>query len=510
MVYNDCNNHYYSEVNVKNSGKKLWTAIALSAVSLITAGALVACGGDKPNEGEGEGNNPPPAETTISYQFVGEYGDDTLTGMGFGYRFLLNFYSDSTITYSGYNYLTMDTSAYTENTGFAEKWGKGTWKSGKDEEGEDCLVLTMQYDTDAVNMNAGGAQLTLPGIRKNYYIYENYTFTIDVPFASGRTAKIVGGTTVKYKNYNEFIDGEKYVEDLEEGTLLEDATNHFKMICDAEGNAYLYRGVAVPKKTNEYKYLLAEKTTWSYNNSKLTVGGKDATVTDKAVSLAYKYASQLGDKDLTLTCADASALLEEGGGINYIALFTGKAGDKDISLKVKADGTAEFKGAFNSTQFTWARYADKLVFKEVGQTKDPIECTIGNDGSCTFVFDNKYGETQLGGTVTASDCSAIPQTAVVTFTSDNQTAGTKLEMYADGTGRFLIFNGMMHADITWTSTADSLTLTLVDSKNGTLGSVTVEGTSATFTWNYAPAFAGNQEVGGTFTCADISALLQAE
>lgn len=106
------------------NSKKL-CASAICGVMLVGAMAsMAACAPKEP------GNDNPPEQgsepKTIVYQLEGEYTDDTLKGYGFDYFYLLNLYSDNTITYSGYNQLGMDSSSYAENSAFYEKWGKGS------------------------------------------------------------------------------------------------------------------------------------------------------------------------------------------------------------------------------------------------------------------------------------------------------------------------------------------------------------------------------------------------
>lgn len=376
--------------------------------------SLASCGGQTDNKKEDDKPSDTTTETTISYQLVGEYTDDTLKGYGFDYFYLLNLYSDNTISYSGYNQLGMNTSSYKTNTSFSEEWGTGKWENTKDVEDEDCIKITLLYGSSVSD--------TLKGKKFTYEVYpdasNNITFTIDVPFQSGRQAKISGGTTIKYKDYDEFIKAYSYVENLPENPLavLEDSSTHYRVYCTEDKVASLYSGRLDPG-TSTYKYLVAKSGTYHYTSSKLYFTFEndiEATIDGKKVTLNYTYS--MGGQysiDLTLTCDDGSKLFVESEAPvdeNLLCTFTNSENEK-LSLKVYKDKTATFQGSFSSTPFTWVYDSanNQLVFTEVNKEGTPkvVNAPINDDNSCTFVFSNKFGDYELGGTVTCADVSVL-------------------------------------------------------------------------------------------------------
>lgn len=505
--------------------KKCFAAVAaVMAVSMACAFAACSNSGNGENANEGENKEPTTTEKTISYQLEGEYTDDTLKGYGFDYFYLLNLYSDNTISYSGYNQLGMDTSAYATNSSFTEKWGKGSWKVGEDVEGEECINITLIYDTGAVNSQTGSQ---LVGTFK-YSVYENasgtITFTIDVPFASGRQSSISGSSTVKYNTYDDFIAAHAYKEELPSSSaaVLEDSTNHYKAYCLEDGSVKLYSG-KLDAGTNKYKYLLSKEGTWRYADSKLIFNfGSDieATVSGSSASLAYTYSLGTQPVELTLTCADASALLKEGSGSNDtaqpIVTFTNSENEK-LKLDVYEGGTATFTGNYNSTKFLWTYSDGVITFTEADpgeNTAKVVTVTVNEDNSATFTYENKYTygttEVDLGGTVTCADVSALTGgsaavTTLVTFTGTTEANTATFAFNSDGTAAMSAFGGQMTINFTWAYANGTLTVTPTNSDDGAAFTVTISGTKGTF--SYSKTVMSAYTAGGDFSCDDISALI---
>ena len=495
------------------NSKKL-CASAICGVMLV--GAMASMAACAPKE---QGNDNPPEQgsepKTIVYQLEGEYTDDTLKGYGFDYFYLLNLYSDNTITYSGYNQLGMDSSSYAENSAFYEKWGKGSWEIGEDVEGEECINIKLICDEDAVNLNGGGTQIIGTFL---YSVYENsqgnITFTIDVPFASGRESSITGGKTIKYENYDQFIEAHLYKESLPESSLalLEDKDKNYRLYCLEDGTAQLYSG-RIDAGTDTYKYISSQSGRWNYSEGQLkfNFGGADvvATVEGTKATLNYSYNMGTAGVELALVCEDASAILQEGSGGEIeqpVATFTYTSDATKTGMKVYEDGTAVFVGIFgNTTDFTWVRTGNTLTFTEVKEDSPAvIEATIEGDGTCTFTHDPVYGEVHLGGEMTCANASTIPQTALVTFDGGEEEIGT-VSFYADGTATFSV--NVMKINFTWVYDGGKLTVTPVNPDDGAAFEVTIaEDNSATFTYTKS-LMGGAYNMGGTFVCEDISALI---
>ena len=138
--------------------KGLTSLFLLAGIALLTG-----CGGESSTTAQGGsastgGNGSSTTTETIAYQFLGTFTDATVQMMGFEYEILLNLNKDGTVEGSGYNILSMDTSTYTENSGFYDDWIGGSWEEGEDEEGQECIVLETVFGKDAVNIMWKGHQ----------------------------------------------------------------------------------------------------------------------------------------------------------------------------------------------------------------------------------------------------------------------------------------------------------------------------------------------------------------
>lgn len=256
--------------------------------------------------------------SSITYQFLGRYTDATVQAMGFDYQILLNLNADGTVEGSGYNVLSMDTSSYSDNTGFYDDWINGDWEETTDEEGGDCIVLNTVYGNDAVNIMPGGSPLT--GTKHSYTLYPDedgsITFTLDWPVFSGRTADVTGSKTITYKDKDSFIKGVAYEYDEPENSLamFADETNHFHLYCLDDNTTILTSGKEDPG-SGDYKYSQVKTGTWEYADAALSFAFDgdetkyEATIEGTKATLNYRYVLY-GDygTDLVLTLDDVTPL----------------------------------------------------------------------------------------------------------------------------------------------------------------------------------------------------------
>lgn len=303
----------------KMKNKKGLTSLFLFAgIALLTG-----CGGESSTTAQGGsastgGNGSSTTTETIAYQFLGTFTDATVQMMGFEYEILLNLNTDGTVEGSGYNILSMDTSTYTENSGFYDDWIGGSWEEGEDEEGQECIVLETVFGKDAVNIMPGGAPLT--GTEHSYNLYPDadgtITFTLDWPVFSGRTGEVTGSSTITYHDKDSFIKGVAYQFDEPENSLamFADETAHFHLYCLDDNTTVLASGKEDPG-SKDYKYSTVKNGTWSYENEKLSFkfdgdeNTYEAKIEGTKATLEYRYVLY-GDYgiDLVLTLDDVTPL----------------------------------------------------------------------------------------------------------------------------------------------------------------------------------------------------------
>lgn len=498
---------------MKNLKKWLISGLAVAAAATMALG-LAACNDDTKKDEEEGGNKPPVTETAeISYQFTGHYTDSTLTGMGFDYYVVLNLMSDGSVAGSGYNSLTMDSSPYAENSGFAEKWYKGSWEDTVNEEGLDCIVLNVSYDTDAVNSMTGGQ---LVG-NFEYQLYKdsqgNIKFTLDVPFASGRQTEVTGSATVQYKTLDDFIQGNLYEFEEPEYIAMFQSTAKSeasaRLYCQDDGTALFYTSTQDPA-TKEEKYRLNSTWQWRCTDDSFTIiqsetDSIDATVSGTSATFAYTY-SLMGYVTINyeLSCDDISVLADNGGvappaeEVTTIATFNSTDGD---TLEVFSNGTAKAMafGGQLPVNFTWKYSGGSLVFTDAVNTEKVYTATISGN-SATLVYTDTMMGMEIKITFTCDDISAITgageTSSDVVFTSAD---GSTLTVKADGTAQVSAYGGVLKTDFTWTYSGGSLVFTDAEQPDKKY-TATITGTSATVV--YAESFATI-----TFTCDDISAII---
>ena len=490
---------------------KKWLIGGLAVAAAATMALGVAACSDGGNDDDEDRKNPPEEAAEIVWQFTGHYTDETLTGFGFDYYIMLNLFDDGTVAGSGYNQLSMDSSDYAENKGFSEKWWTGSWEETKNSEGLDCINLSVRYDEDAENIMGGG-------FAEGRFEYELYptaentiTFTLDCPIFSGREQQVTGSKTVKYKDFNSFIQGNLYVFEEPEYVVMFDAAADSmpgRIYVQEDGIALFYVGNVDPA-TNEAKYVISQTWSYTYNDGKLTfktseTSSVDATIEGTKATVEYERNATVNKIPYTLECADISDLEETEAPapdeeVKALVTFKG-AKNGTISLLEDGTGTMSPMGYFNIS-VTWTYKDGKLVITDAKDAAKTYTATI--DGVKATVT---YSDTLLGNdveeTFTCEDISAITDVAetpevLVTFTSKD---GSTLTVLDDGTANASVFDGALTVKFNWSY--QNGVLKFVDAKETTkVYTATINGTKATV--EYKENFLPDAVV---FTCEDITPL----
>lgn len=491
---------------MKRMKKWLIGGLAVAAAATMALG-LAACNDDT----EQEENKPPVTETAeIEWQFTGHYTDETLTGYGFDYYILLNLLDDGTVAGSGYNILSMDSSDYAENSGFSEKWWTGSWEETKNSEGLDCIKLSVRYDEDAENIMGGGFATS----RFEYELYPTsegtITFTLDCPIFSGRQQQVTGSKTVKYKDFDAFIQGNLYVfEEPEYVVMFATAAdkNPGRLYLQDDGTALFYVGSTDPA-TNQAKYVISQTWSWTYDGGKLVVktgatSQIEATIEGTKATIKYDRNAMGNIISYTMECADISALEDiEPPAPETPEVVAAFSGDKKGTIALLKDGTGTMSpmGYFN-IDVTWTYSGGKLVITDAENASKTYTATI-EGAKATVTYSDTLQGNPLSETFTCDDISAItsvpatPETLAV-FTS---TGGDTLTVYSDGTAQVSAFGGALKPIFNWTYEGGTLKFT--DSENSAkVYTAVISGTSATL--EYKETFATVN-----FSCADISALIK--
>lgn len=382
---------------------------------------LASCGGSSDNTAKPQSTPSSKEDTkTIAYQFKGNYTDATLTGLGYDYYILLNLFSDGTVAGSGYNKLSMDSSSYEKNTGFSEKWWKGTWKDAKNDEDLAYIDLKVSYGSDAKNIMGG---TTLEGSFE-YELYKDaagkMTFTIDCPIFSGRKQEISGSSTVEYADFNSFIQGNLYTWTAPTGSIaVFDTTSESSTIariyCMPKGSAYYYTGKTDPA-TNEVKYIAAGEWTWSYATDLVFSNGTTsytATVTDNAATLTYTTNLMGNEFKYVYSCSDVSALKTDGGKseekeeeVTVLATFADTSNNTVVFNSDKSAKLSAYSGMLNIS-FTWKYENEKLVLTDASDASKTYDVTVNADKSATFTYAATLAGNPISLTFTCADVTAL-------------------------------------------------------------------------------------------------------
>lgn len=473
----------------------------LAVCTAVTASAgLAACGNGDADKDKDKDKD---TRTTITYQFTGEFTNATLSGYGFDYYIMLNLNSDGKVKGSGYNCLSMDNRAADKNSGFGEKWFRGTWEEAKDEEDQDCVKITAIYDSDAKNSMTG---TTLTNT-STYYVVKKADgslsdFRLQSPIFSGTTEYMTQMKQNKtpYDTADKFIQANLYTwtaptgyEAVFETTSESQMTG--KIYLMPEGVADVYSGKQVPE-TTEYKFMKGESWQWSYSGGTLKVGEYTATVTGTTATLEYTKNAMGHDMPYKYACSDISKLTETAPVVpdlpTAIVTFTAQG----ATLEFYADHTAKLSayGGMLKPEFTWA-VADGVITLTDKENASKTYTSVTADGATKITYSDSLAGNPVSIELTCNDISAILSVEPVAVFTD--ASGATLSFFADHTAKASFFSGAMNINFTWTLQNGTVTLTdAVNTSKVYASTVSGQTTSLTIKDGYA---------NGTFTI-DVSKL----
>ena len=318
-------NRYQRGSYMNKIKKLLLSALCITLASAAVCG-IAACSDandkDPDNKppvtgGEEDGGSESGEWGEISYQLTGHFTTDTLQSYGFDYYYVLNLFKDGTAAGSGYNVGGGVGAGDAEDKGVFEKWWKGTWEETENEEGLECIMLEVSYDSDAKNEMNG----TLNTGDFEYQLYKNsegiINTTVKIPAMSGRDGTLTGSSEVKYDDLDAFIaaakeaaaadkpsGGEEEQPDAEgEALVTFTSTDGDTLTVYSDGTAQVsaFGGMVKPKFNWTYsggvlKFVDAEEPEKSYT---AVIDGKSATL---------EYKESFGT--VNFSCEDISALMK--------------------------------------------------------------------------------------------------------------------------------------------------------------------------------------------------------
>lgn len=370
--------------------KKKLLACLTAACAMCTAAALFAgCSEDKNPEKEPE--PAPPTETTIEWQFTGDYHE--LLNNGFDFYFLGNMMSDG----SGVIY-------------------HAQWFNGNITYTEIELEWNTETDRDGLTTFTASTQSASAGF-KDVSIYAEadgsikWQYTFQFMGGYSRTIDFVGTENPEYDSVDEwkaFVEedagtsGTDTPEEPEKEAILTFAGgegNSIEFYSDNTANIKAYGGAI----NFEYTWVLSDgvitMTSVSNPSEKITSSTVDGVTT-------IEYVASLGGNqvELTFTCSDISAL--EGVAEKVaIVTFEGGAGN---SIEFYADKTARiiaYGGAIDF-EYTWDVADGVITMTSVDNSSEKITSTTA-DGVTTIVYAASLGGNQVNLTFTCSDISAL-------------------------------------------------------------------------------------------------------
>lgn len=369
--------------------KKKLLACLTAACAMCTAAALFAgCSEDKNPEKEPE--PAPPTETTIEWQFTGDYHE--LLNNGFDFYFLGNMMSDG----SGIIYHAQ---WFNGNITYTEI--ELEWESATDRDG----LTTFSASTD--DSSAGFTEISLYAEADGTFNWE-YKFL----FAGGysRTIDFVGTENPEYDSVD---DWKAFVEE-DAGTSGTDTPEEpekeaILTFAGGEGNSIEFYADNTAKII-AYGGAINFEYTWALSDGVITLTSVSdpsevitSTTADGVTTIVYAASLGGNQVNLTFTCSDISAL--EGAAEKVaVVTFDGGAGN---SIEFYADGTAllsAYNGAM-SFDYTWTVADGVITMTSVDNPSEKITSTTA-DGVTTIVYTASF----LGGnslTFTCSDISAL-------------------------------------------------------------------------------------------------------
>ena len=370
--------------------KKKLLACLTAACAMCTAAALFAgCSEDKNPEKEPE--PAPPTETTIEWQFTGDYHE--LLNNGFDFYFLGNMMSDG----SGVIY-------------------HAQWFNGNITYTEIELEWNTETDRDGLTTFTASTQSASAGF-KDVSIYAEadgsikWQYTFQFMGGYSRTIDFVGTENPEYDSVDEwkaFVEenagasGTDTPEEPEKEAILTFAGgegNSIEFYADKTAKIIAYGGAI------DFEY------TWDVADGVITMTSVSdpsevikSTTADGVTTIVY--AASLGGNQVTLTftCSDISAL--EGVAEKVaIVTFEGGAGN---SIEFYADNTARiiaYGGAIDF-EYTWDVADGVITMTSVDNSSEKITSTTA-DGVTTIVYAASLGGNQVNLTFTCSDISAL-------------------------------------------------------------------------------------------------------
>lgn len=390
--------------------KKLIVPFLAACTAVTAAVGLAACGDDTDKDKDKDKDT----ATTITYQFTGEFTNDTLKGYGFDYHVLLNLTSDGKVSGSGYNCLSMDARPASENSGFSKRWFRGSWEETKNEEDQDCVKITAIYDADAKNGMSGGSLLTNTS---TYYVVKKSdgslnNFRLQTPIFSGTTEYMTQMSQNKtpLKDADAFIQANLYTwtaptgyEAVFETTSESQVTA--KIYLMPEGVADVYSGKQVPE-TTEYKFVKGESWQWTYKDGALKVKDYTATVSGTTATLEYTVSVMGHNMSYKYSCADISKLTPTDGEpeATPIVTFTNEAN----TIKFYADHTAKMSayGGMVHPTFTWTIAGGVITLTDAENSSKTYTSTT-DGGVVSIVYTDSLGGNPISITFTCNDISAL-------------------------------------------------------------------------------------------------------
>lgn len=371
--------------------KKLLACLAAVCALCTSAALLGGCGGGSdPDPDEGKNPGGTPSETTIEWQFTGDYHE--LLNNGFDFYFLGNMLSDG----SGIIYHAQWMNGNITYTEIELEWESTTDRDG---------LTTFAASTD--DASAGFTEVSIYAESDGTFNWE-YKFL----FAGGysRTIDFVGTENPEYDSVD---DWKAFVEE-DAGTSGTDTPEEpekeaILTFAGGEGNSIEFYADNTAKII-AYGGAINFEYTWAVSDGVITMTSVSnpsevitSTTEDGVTTIVY--AASLGGNQVTVTftCDDISAL-ESAAEKVAVVTFDGGAGN---SIEFYADGTAllsAYNGAM-SFNYNWTVADGVITMTSVDNPSEVIKSTTA-DGVTTIVYTASF----LGGnslTFTCSDISAL-------------------------------------------------------------------------------------------------------
>lgn len=370
--------------------KKKLLACLTAACAMCTAAALFAgCSEDKNPEKEPE--PAPPTETTIEWQFTGDYHE--LLNNGFDFYFLGNMMSDG----SGIIYHAQWFNGNITYTEIELEWNSETDRDG-------LTTFTASTKSASAGFKDVSIYAEADGSIKWQYTFQfmgGYSRTID--FIG--TKKIEYNTVDEWKQFVEKNAGSSGSETPE--VPEKDAIVTFS---GGEGNSIEFYADGTAK-IKAYGGQMTFDYTWTIENGVITMASKEkpsetitSTTKDGVTTIVYT-AEFLGGNSLTFTCNDISAL---EGVAEKVAIVTFEGGEGN-SIEFYADGTA-LLSAYNgkmSFDYNWIVADGVITMTSVNNPSEVIKSTTA-DGVTTIVYKASFsGGISFTLTFTCNDISAL-------------------------------------------------------------------------------------------------------